>query len=226
MAGGQNYVQLWESGMPQQMLKYAFLFVIFANSEGEFAFQQKVLDQILEETGGQASPLAETEEMQELTATSVIKVDAVTRSCFRSAGGFNTSFGSMDTIDLAMNQIKAGTELKNRYIQKGVLMEDGGDNSATLVFDQGHLAYTEVLLMYDNHDDQSTAGAMAYIADSNKACLNQSLGLPIFQLSQVGTGKHGAFSPACGDYDKWQKKIKKAFDPNNTGDPTAYTEPE
>jgi hypothetical protein len=225
MAGGMNFVRLWESGMPQEMLKYAFLFVIFANSEGEFAYQQKVLEKILEETGGEASPLAETEDMQGLTATSVIKVDAVTRSCFRSAGGFNTSFGAMDTIDMAMNQVRAGTVLKNQYIQKGVLMEDGGDNSATLVFDQGHLAYTEVLLMYDNHDDKSTAGAMAYLADSNQACLQQSLGTPIFQLSQVGTGKHGLFSPACFNYDKWQKEIKKAFDPNNTGDPTAYTEP-
>lgn len=226
MTSGQNYVQMWEMGMLQQMLKYAFLFVIFANSEREFAYQEKVLDQILAETGGEASPLAETPEMQEQTSTTVIKVDAVTRSCFRSAGGFNTSFGAMDTIDLAANQIRAGTELKNKYIARGVLMDDGGDNSATLVFDQGHLAYTEVLLMYDHHDDESSQGALAYLAESNQVCREKALGLPIFQMSQVGTGKHSAFSPTCFHYDRWLKKIKKAFDPNHTGDPTAYTEPE
>jgi len=83
-----------------------------------------VLAQILADTGGQISPISETREMQELTATAVIKVDEVTRSCFRTTGGFNTSFGAMDTVDLAMNQIKAGRVLKTNTSQ-GVIMDDG-----------------------------------------------------------------------------------------------------
>jgi len=226
MFAGEDYVNTWSSGMLQSMLGYAFLFVIFANSEREFEYQQKVLAQILEETGGEASPIAETSEMQEFTATSVVKVDAVVRSCFRTTGGFNTSFGAMDTVDLALNQIKAGTELKEKYIRKGVIMDDGADNSATLVFDQGHLAYTEMLIMYDHNDDESAEGAFQYLADSNQACLDKKLGPPIFQVSQVGKGKHGTFGPACFDYDKWLRRIKKEFDPNNTADPTAYSPPE
>ena len=222
MASGADYVNTWNTGMLQQMLKYAFLFVIFANSERGFEYQQKVLTQILEETGGQVSPISETEEMQEQTSTAVVKVDAVVRSCFRSAGDFNTSFGAIDTVDLATNQIKAGTELKDKYIKKGVIMDDGGDNSATLVFDQGHLAYTEVLIMYDHHDDESAEGAFQYLAESNQACLDKRLGPPIFQVSQVGVGKHGAFGPACFNYDTWLRRIKREFDPNNTADPTAY----
>jgi glycolate oxidase len=226
MFAGKDYVNTWNIGMLQSMLGYAFLFVVFANSEREFAYQEKVLAQILEETGGEASPIAETPEMQEFTATSVVKVDAVVRSCFRTTGGFNTSFGAMDTVDLALNQIRAGTELKEKYIRKGVIMDDGADNSATLVFDQGHLAYTEMLIMYDHHDEDSAEGAFQYLADSNQACLDMKLGPPIFQVSQVGKGKHGAFGPACHDYDKWLRRIKKAFDPNNTADPTAYSPPE
>ena len=226
MASGANYVATWNSGMLQEMLKYAFLFVIFANSEGEFEYQQKVLAQILEDTGGQTSPISETKEMQELTATAVIKVDEVTRSCFRTTGGFNTSFGAMDTVDLAMNQIKAGRELKDKYIRRGVIMDDGGDNSATLVFDQGHMAYTEMLLMYDHHDHDSAEGAYQYLTESNQAMLDKKLGTPIFQVSQVGKGKHGMFGAACFNYDKWLRKIKREFDPNNTCDPTAYASPE
>ncbi|MDM8000220.1 MAG: FAD-binding oxidoreductase [Dehalococcoidia bacterium] len=226
MAAGANYVATWNTGMLQEMLKYAFLFVIFANSEGEFEYQQKVLDQILQDTGGQISPISETKEMQELTATAVIKVDEVTRSCFRTTGGFNTSFGAMDTVDLAMNQIKVGSELKNKYIGRGVIMDDGGDNSATLVFDQGHMAYTEMLLMYDPHDHESAEGAFQYLTESNQAMLDKKLGTPIFQVSQVGQGKHGMFGAACYNYDKWLRKIKKEFDLNNACDPTAYAPPE
>jgi hypothetical protein len=153
-------------------------------------------------------------------------VDAVVRSCFRTTGGFNTSFGGMDTVDLALNQIKAGTELKQKYIGKGVIMDDGADNSATLVFDQGHLAYTEMLIMYDHHDDESAEGAFQYLAESNQACLDKHLGPPIFQVSQVGTGKHGTFGRACFNYDAWLRKIKREFDPNNTSDPTAYASPD
>jgi hypothetical protein len=200
--------------------------VLLANSEREFDYPQKVLAQILEETGGQASPVSETPEMQEQTSTAVVKVDGVVRSCFRTTGGFNTSFGGMDTVDLALNEIRVGRELKDRYISRGVIMDDGGDNSATLVFDQGHLAYTEMLIMYDHNDDESAEGAFQYLAESNQACLDESLGTPIFQISQVGQGKHGAFGPACYDYDKWLRKIKKEFDPNGAGDPTAYSPPE
>ena len=226
MSAGADYVNTWNTGMLQAMLQYSFLFVVFANSEREFEYQQKVLALILEETDGQASPISETPEMQEQTSTAVVKVDGVVRSCFRTTGGFNTSFGAMDTVDLAMNQIRAGTELKDKYIQKGVIMDDGGDNSATLVFEQGHLAYTEMLIMYDHHDDESAEGAFQYLAESNQACLDKSLGAPIFQISQVGEGKHGAFGPASFNYDRWLRKIKSAFDPNGTADPTAYSPPE
>jgi len=226
MAAGTDYVNTWNTGMLQEMSKYAFLFVIFASSEREFEYQQKVLAAILEETGGQISPISEAPEMQELTSTAVIKVDAVLRSSFRPTGGFNTSFGAMDTVDLALNIIRVGTELKDKYIRKGALVDDGGDNSATLVFDQGHLAYTEMLIMYDHHDDESAEGAFQYLAEANQACLDKKLGPPIFQISQVGKGKHGAFGPACFNYDMWLRKIKSAFDPNNTADPTAYSPPE
>jgi len=226
MSAGADYVNTWNTGMLQAMLQYAFLFVVFSNSEREFDYQQKVLAQILEETEGQSSPISDAPEMQEQTATAVVKVDGVVRSCFRTTGGFNTSFGAMDTVDLAMNQIRAGTELKGKYIRKGVIMDDGGDNSATLVFDQGHLAYTEMLIMYDHHDDESAEGAFEYLEESNQACLDKSLGAPIFQVSQVGEGKHGVFGPASFNYDKWLRKIKSAFDPNGTADPTAYSPPE
>ena len=226
MSAGADYVNTWNTGMLQAMLGYAFLFVVFANSEREFEYQQKVLAQVLEETEGQASPVSETPEMQEQVSTAVVKVDAVVRSCFRTTGGFNTSFGGMDTVDLALNQIKAGTELKQKYIGKGVIMDDGADNSATLVFDQGHLAYTEMLIMYDHHDDESAEGAFQYLAESNQACLDKHLGPPIFQVSQVGTGKHGTFGRACFNYDAWLRKIKREFDPNNTSDPTAYASPD
>lgn len=226
MASGRDYVNTWNSGMLQEMLKYAFLFVVFANSEREFEYQQRVLAQIMEETGGQVSPVSETVEMQEQTSTAVVKVDAVLRSTFRTTGGFNTSFGGMGTVDLAMSQIRAGAELKDKYIQKGVIMDDGGDNSATLVFDQGHLSYTEMLVMYDHHDNESAEGAFEYLGESNKVCLEKKLGPPIFQISQVGKGKHSLFGPACFNYDTWLRKIKREFDPNNTGDPTAYISPE
>ena len=226
MSAGADYVNTWNTGMLQAMLQYAFLFVVFSNSEREFDYQQKVLAQILEETEGQSSPVSDAPEMQEQTSTAVVKVDGVVRSCFRTSGGFNTSFGAMDTVDLAMNLIRAGTELKEKYIQKGVIMDDGGDNSATCVYDQGHLAYTEMLIMYDHHDDESAEGAFEYLEESNQACLDRSLGAPIFQVSQVGEGKHGAFGPASFNYDKWLRKIKSAFDPNGTADPTAYSPPE
>jgi len=83
-----------------------------------------------------------------------------------------------------------------------------------------------VLIMYDHHDGESAQGALEYLAESNETCLKQGLGSPIFQISQVGTGKHGVFGPACFNYDTWLREIKKQLDPNNTCDPTAYISPD
>jgi hypothetical protein len=225
LATGKAYHDLWQSGMLQEMIKYTFLFVIHTESPREFEYQKRVLDEILAETEGVVAPISETSDMQALIPVTTLRIDAVTRSCFRPGGGFNTSFGAMDTPDLAISQIKRGRELKEKYIKKGVLMDDGADNSTTLIFENGALGYTEVLILYDHHDPESAEGALDYLKEANEACIKHALGSPIFQIRQVGGEKHGIFGPAYSNYHIWLRKIKRAFDPNNACDPTAYISP-
>jgi len=226
MARGKEFYDLWKTGMLQEMLKYALALGIHGKSRKEFEYQKKALDEILAETGGVVAPVGETPEMQSQNATSALKIDTVTRSCFRPGGGFNTSFGAMDAPDLAITQIKKGTKIKEKYIKRGLLMDDGADNCATLLFENGALGYTEVLILFDHRDPESLKGAWEYLKETNEACIEYALGVPIFQLAQVGGEKHGVFGPACSNYHIWLRKIKRAFDPNNACDPTAYISPE
>lgn len=46
----------------------------------------------------------------------------------------------------------------------------------------------------------------------------------------LGTGSYGIstaeIAPHCFNYDRWMRKIKKAFDPNTASDPSTYAFPE
>ena len=52
-------------------------------------------------------------------------------------------------------------------------------------------------------------------------------GLAIWELARGGLGPkaHDIYGRACSDYHLWQRKTKRAFDPNVASDPNFYIEP-
>ena len=52
-------------------------------------------------------------------------------------------------------------------------------------------------------------------------------GLLIWELARGGLGPkaHDIYGSACSDYHVWQRKMKRAFDPNVASDPSFYIEP-
>jgi glycolate oxidase len=146
-----------------------------------------------------------------------------TQATFRPSQGMGTMMGSFDTWDLGVTQSDWIAKEKQPYIDKELILDDGGDNGCGGTFENGHLGYLEGIFMYNSKKPESNKAAGDLVDAGGRAAINQFLGVPI---AASGTEMNALFGPHCGNYHEWMKKIKKALDPNTASDPFFYIDPE
>jgi glycolate oxidase len=145
------------------------------------------------------------------------------RGVFRFGGSFHTAMGSLVSWDNAIRSAKVGAQVKRKYINDGVLFDDGADNAWGGLYEGGTFSHMEELACYDPRDAHCLEHANDYCIDANLACIDHTLG---FCINGIGPGNHLIYSPHCYNYDRWQQKIKAALDPKNASDASFYTDPE
>jgi hypothetical protein len=145
------------------------------------------------------------------------------RGIFRFGGSFHTALGALVTWDSAIRGAKIGEQIKQKYINDGVLFDDGGDNAWGGFYEGGAYSHLEELAAYDPTDKHCREYANDYCVDCNLACVDYTLG---DNINAMGPPNHLIFSPACWNYDDWQQKIKAALDPMNASDASFYTDPD
>ena len=226
-----EYAQIRESGMADEIMqdfRYAFQLILGAHSSREIEYQERALQEILAETGGWIPSPTQDPERQKTTFRMMIKVDG-NSAIFRLSGSFGTSFGAETSCDAAMVHARLGEEIKKKYIEKGVIADDGAEWAwGAEMNEQGRFAHVEELFMYDPADPESSKGAADFIEETSLLTAKQAPGLAIWELARGGLGPkaHDIYGPACSNYHVWQRRIKKAFDPNAISDPSFYIEPE
>jgi len=146
-----------------------------------------------------------------------------TQGNFRPSQAMFTSLGGFDTWDLGLKQAEVISKKKRKYIEQGLLLDDGGDLGCGGTFEHAHMGYLEGIGLYSSQDPRSVMAAGKVIDEAVDACVEEALGIPI-----AGFGKemNARLGPHCGDYHRWLAKIKKALDPNLASDPFFYAEPE
>ena len=129
--------------------------------------------------------------------------------------------GAFDTWDLAHTQAEYVAQVKRKYIQEGVILDDGGDLGTGGTFESGHLGYLEGIILYDPSNPQSSLAARDLVQTGVKDAIERAMGLPI---AGFGREANEIFGPACGNYHTWLKRIKAALDPQDACDPFFYVE--
>ena len=200
-----------------------FVVIIAANYPREFAYREKVMRQILAETEGKILALLEEPHYQGLLMWHIIRATHAPRGGFRATGSFSTTFGTMETIDLAVNQMKLGAELKKKHIAKGKIMAGVEDLSWGNAYEGGHLSHLEELFIY-HPTPEGLKGAKDYIEEADEAALDPGGkyhvgGIPVMI---AGDSDHDVFGPACSNYHLWLRKLKKVFDPNSVAEANFY----
>ena len=146
-----------------------------------------------------------------------------TQAAFRPSQGMATMLGAFDTWDLAHKQAEYVANMKQPYIEKGLILDDGGDLGSGGTFESGHLGYLEGIILYDPGNPESAIAARTLVETGIRDTIKDAMGVPI---ASFGTEWNLKFGPACGNYHVWLKKIKTALDPNTASDPFFYAEVE
>ncbi|RJP27162.1 MAG: FAD-binding protein [Actinobacteria bacterium] len=215
----------------QTFPRYAFILVLVCNSAREFAYQQKVVERILEETGGQNFALIEVPEVRSMVALLLFKGGNKVNIVFQRSGAFfdpGLFTGSRRTFTAAE---KLSIDVINKYIEKGLVVDDYGEGSWGSLFDYGHLTACENETMYKSTDPAACGAVIELLEDLDGQMTEHLFRLGHIlhqQLTDGPRGKcgHDTMGPLCDGYQVWQRRIKRAFDPNTAADPTMYILPE
>lgn len=213
--------------LTEELAGPTFQLTIAAHSSSDLEYQIKALEKIVEETRGKIHPLFADPGIEELMHVMMIKVDR-NNLIFDAAGRFGTSFGIFSIPDTLVGVAKAGEEVKRRHIEKGGLMDDGGESTWGGLYERGRIGgHLEELFQYDPHDPKSWQAAWNYLLDAGLAVMTKgwppglSL-LPALALSEEERAPFFAVAGEVIDLLRWQGRIKRAFDPNIVSDPGHY----
>lgn len=230
--------QLYEGGIVHaaaSVFKYPVVATVFAHTDREFAYKTKVMDQIIEDVGGEIPAMLSDPSFTGQMPVSIEDVlfhalVANDTHFIAHNGGFiiNAAYtGSTEAV--IRHQGYGGERLKEKYIKRGVIMDDGTDSLYHNSFENGGYAYGEVEYHYDPADEKSVQGAIDLITEEDQEAMERQDPLSscnaMLVLGSGGTS-HGerleTVGKFCKDFHLWQKKIKDVLDPDYLSDPSAY----
>jgi glycolate oxidase len=225
VTGNNNeYYERWKTG-ELAIPEYSQAIVMAANSPEEQAYQVKVLDKILADTGGKIVPVGEELSFKNRDYIHMIKTSFVARSAFRLTGGLAAApmILTHDTIDNAAIALNMADRLKDDGAAKGIIYDDGTYNNWGTANEGSHWGLYEGPLMSDITDEKSIRDVRQMCDEVVEDVFNIPLSLTWMAMNWESTQ---VISPRCDNFHTWLRKIKKVFDPNTVSDPIGYVSPE
>ncbi len=131
--------------------------------------------------------------------------------------------GSMVSIDSAVRGAKLSERVKKKYIDKGVMFDDGADNAWGAIIESDAYGYFEQLACYDPSDPDAATGIREFTLESNLVSMEHHCGPGLFS---GGPAVSALLSESCENYNDWQHRIKAVFDPANASEGSFYVDPD
>ncbi len=226
-----EYYDLWELLKDIGQVKenrYPLQLSIAANSRKELMYKEKVLKDIMEETGAtEFLPTFITEDQKEL-----LHAVFVSQYChamiYRPTGEFGSSYGTYLTWDDNMRVAKTCHATRSKYIKEGEFVDDGFENMWGGPEEQYVHGHNEGLFIPNPSDPKSMEASLKFIEETDvkdgvEHNLLGSLSIPL--AVESGSTVSKAVISKLSDYYGWAKKIKDAFDPQNLAEGTSYLKP-
>ena len=183
-----------------------FLVIIAGNSQEDFEYKKRVLQQIISETDGKSLETVEDPEIEGILLCQCTRISASIRETFRAGGTFS-SIPIMGQRDLTLRWSVGAGKAKEPLIKKGLIVDDGGAFFGWGV-EQGHLGKTEIFCRYDPLNPEAKKAVEEWHKEQTTRAFNEryfalTMGRP---ADEIG--------PALSNYHIWWKKLKEAIDPN------------
>jgi len=196
----------------------SWAYVSAAYSAQEHDYQIKVLNKILAESSGAILPLGEEPSWKKRDFLTMLKACFIPRLAFRCTGTFGCDgMMAQENIDSCALALKMDRSLRDKYSEKGVIMNDGTYNNWGVVYEGGHLGVLE-----GGYSFSSTNDSFKVFGEMVKEGTDQSLKIPISMGWMAMGGMARVYGPYLCNVDKWMIKIKNTFDPKTACDPSGY----
>lgn len=152
----------------------------------------------------------------------LVRADANVRAAVALGGTFATSLGAITPWDVSVRSAQAGIAVKQRFIARGEILDDGGDGGHGGLYEGGGFSHIETVALYDPNDARQAEAIVRFAAQTNQAAIDTHCGIAINSFGPEGAH---AFSPAAMGYDRFIRQFKAVLDPDNIADAGWYTDP-
>jgi glycolate oxidase len=204
-------------------LQHTFQFLIAADSQEEFDYQEGCLKQIISECEGVLIDLRNMPAFHSVFWWGLVRAH-LPPVIFRSGGNFFTAFGCDESIDVTMKQAEHGERIKQEYISRGLFLDDLGDNAWGGIYENGLFNHQEELAVFDSRNPEQFRALRDFAQDCADASIVNHLGGLGFAFF-TGSKAHEQFGPEVSNYHLWQRGVKRMLDADDLSDSTYYIKP-
>jgi glycolate oxidase len=198
----EEYWDIWSKENEETISSFHLLRVLLVGfgSEEQLEYEERVLNDIITELGGEARRTRPTDESWFKNADSA--------GMWLMCGGYVSVDYVIETLEHAIPHGENYAELKRKFTPP--LMPDYGDPGWFQSFELGHQGYSEFLVYWD--PDVNTDGVDYFYLETSKENIRKR-----FYTSLLGPHQPLYLTgPAYGpNYHKWLLKTKDEFDPSS-----------
>ena len=215
--------------VPEEMKKiasYSMLLSLDAGSAREMQYKRRVLEELLQRTGGMSVPL--DEKIKGSLFNGAVTAHGTVRAAFRPAGSFVISPVAEDTID-SVNEMagRAHDEIIAGARATGEIADGVPETVWAVIYGSDGCGHVEVLTQYDPADPASCSRTREVVEKADKKVAEWGYGVNLLENAlSYREASLTAAAPYAVDFVKWMKKIKKAYDPDNVAESAFYVSPE
>lgn len=180
-------------------------------SEKQVNYEEKLLMDIINETGGKLIPDEVYQKWVPYTIANWIR-DSNGNRMARTAGGYYTADITVDTLDDCQRATELGWAIIDKYTPP---LLDSDHPAWVAPYDFGHFALIEMDMAREKRDDTDPVAVGGLIKDISATSMKESI--PGYFIASAPYNRCGS---AFAHIDVITANIKKALDPNNVANPT------
>jgi len=178
-------------------------------SEKQADYEEKVLREIIKETGGRAIPDEAYQRWVPYTANNSFR-GALGGRMMRMSSYFVAGV-SFDSFEEALRSLSVSWEMLDKHTPPFL---DSGHSGWCVAYDLGHFVTAEVDFLREKTDDGDAVLGQALEEAIMRGAKDRTLGFV------SGAWQTHAIGPAFGNFHRLLADIKEGFDPNNIANPT------
>jgi hypothetical protein len=224
-SSNDDFVDAVKDSPPEiaEMYRFAGSILVDAASPRELAYRTKLLEAILNKWEIMSFPL---DDVLRGNLFFNLVTGQGTQRAFRLSGSFISGAGNQETWDAMSNFSRmAAGEIWAKYEKEGKVAPAGEAPWGSALGDT--CAHAESVIIYDQLDPDSVQAARDIVLECDEKLPKWHLGMGSFEgCLSLGERAQKLAAPYCLDFMKYEKQVKKLFDPNLVAESSWYVTPD